>query len=82
MLSALEQAQMAVRQAVEYYEVSERKDGNAHYRSMSEREYEKAVVYAAVAQAEAMNQIVNLLECIISWNADLETGNLRIDTGA
>ena len=82
MLTALEQAQMAVRQAAEYYEVSEQKDGNAHYRSMSEREYAKAAVYAAVAQAEALERIASMLERTVSWDANQENGNLRVDTGA
>lgn len=62
MSSALEMAQYSLRDAQSYYETSEEKDGNALYRSLSERAYQQAAIYAAVAQAEALERIAAALE--------------------
>lgn len=73
---------MAVRQADEYDRAPEvNGGGRARFMYAAEREYRKAEVHAAVAQAEALDRISNILERIVSWDADQASGNLRVDMG-
>ena len=63
-MDTLKQAQEHLEHAELYYDTSELKDGDAHYRSLSERAYANAIAYAAVAQAEAATRQAAALERI------------------
>jgi len=61
-MTTLQQAQALLERAESEFETSERKDGNAYYRSLSERHYSEAAIYAAVAQAEALTRLAEVAE--------------------
>jgi hypothetical protein len=61
-MDALSKAQAELKSAEHYYDESERRDGSAFYREQSEKAYAHAAIWAAVAQAEQLKRIADLLE--------------------
>lgn len=68
MTTSLEIALRLLAQAESEFETSEARDGNAFYRSLSERHYREAAIYAEVAQAEALEKIARAINIYLNDN--------------
>lgn len=60
-MDTLANAQQELAAARSAYDISEQQDGNAYWRSRSERHFQQATVYAAVAQVEQLKRIADAL---------------------
>ena len=61
-MDALRQAQLALIEAESMFATSEEKDENAFYRGLSEKHFQEAISYAAVAQAEQLKRIADAMQ--------------------
>jgi len=63
-MNALELAYQELSAAESAHDKAEQQDGNAYWRSRAERHYQQAAAYAAVAQAEQLKRIADMLEAL------------------
>jgi hypothetical protein len=68
-MNTLQQAAAAWQQAEDYRNASEAKGGDAYYRSMAESAKADAATLAAIAQAEALTRIAEVLEEMLEERA-------------
>lgn len=69
--TTLQQAQSAWRDAQFYYETSENKGGNGYYRSQTEAAKQDAATLAAIAQAEALTRLAEVVEELLESDSVL-----------
>lgn len=69
-MNALEQAQQLATQAQSYYDTAEEKDGNAYYRSKGDTAMQHAAIFAAVAQAEQLKRVADMVEGYLATYCD------------
>jgi len=69
-MNALDMAQDELVAAESARDKAEQQDGNAYWRSRSERHYQQAQAYAAVAQAEQLKRIADMMEGYLAVYAD------------
>jgi hypothetical protein len=69
-MNALDLAQEELSAAESAHDKAEQQDGNAYWRGRAERHYNQAAVYAAVAQAEQLKRIADMMEGYLAVYAD------------